>query len=124
MARVTEDEVLALFDPEPEIDMTGSIATANLLVTEELAGQGLSDSRLKQIELYLAAHFASLILEKGPVASVSLGDAKDAYHNVYKGGIASTRFGQQALTLDPTGILSNLSAKASNPMLQAQFRVV
>jgi hypothetical protein len=101
-----------------------AIPVAATLVTENLAGEGLSEATLRSIELYLAAHFTTLAWEKGPLAAVQIGEATERYHDIYKAGFSSTRFGQQALLLDTTGILSDMSANAASPMRRAEFTVI
>jgi hypothetical protein len=101
-----------------------AIAVATVMVDEILVGEGLSANTLKNSELYLASHFATLSAEKGPLAAVSVGEATERYHDIYKEGLNATRFGQQAMVIDPTGKLSAASARATKPMLQALFTVV
>ena len=121
MPRVTEGEVTAIVDTERHV--TPFIDVAALIVDENLVGQGLSAARLKQIELYLAAHFTTVTEEKGSLVSSKSGDAEDTYFTRELGkGLAMTRYGQQALTLDSSGILSGLSKLVGS--LKAQFRVV
>lgn len=88
------------------------ISMANTIVDEHLASSALSEPILTLIETLLAAHFAVLTLEKGSLAEKSIGEAKEKYHNVYKAGFSSTRFGQQAIALDTTGALATISATA------------
>lgn len=120
MARVTDSEVKEIYVTTS--DTTPFITTATLLVDEELVGLGYSSNRLKQIELYLAAHFAVISLEKGGLRSRKIDEAEDEYKPIEAAakGFMSTRFGQQALSLDNEGKLANLS---SNPV-KARFRVI
>lgn len=106
MARVTEEEVKAILDTT--LTLTAFITTANLLVTEELEGSGYSEARLKQIELYLSAHFACL---KDPrLSKQKIGDAEDTYQVSKLGmGLEGSSYGQQVLALDSNSILANLS---------------
>lgn len=120
MARVTNTEVQELVPTEE--DCTQYITVANLIVTEELDNAGLSTDRLKQIELYLSAHFAVVTLERGGLQRQKIGDADDTYkaQSWDDRGFMSTRFGQQAVTLDPTGKLGAMTKAA----VKAEFRVV
>jgi len=103
-------------------DVTVFIETANMLVNEELVGKGLSDARLKQIELYLGAHFGCVAIEKGGIVRSKAGESEDQYRSERppKYNLSSTRYGQQALVLDPTGSLSKLDS----PGGKAEFRVL
>lgn len=121
MPRTTDEAVNVLMDSENE-SYTVHIATATLLVDEELVGSGLSAGRLTQIEMYLAAHFATLAKEKGGLVRTSAGESAETYHDINSRfqGLTSTRFGQQAIALDPTGILVSQGSGG----MKAEFRVV
>lgn len=99
------------------------ISTAVHIVTEELAGKGLSDARLNSIALYLSAHLAVLSEEKGGLKRSKLGDADDSYKipSDKDQGLASTRFGQMVMMLDTTGTLAGLTA---NKGLKGLFELV
>lgn len=125
MSRTTSNDVTSLLGENPSLDVTIPMRLAMNLVDANLVGVGLTDTQLTDIELFLAAHFTLLTIENGPLASKKQGVAsQEQYHNVYKAGLASTRFGQSAITIDTTGILAQLSAKADKPTLTAQFEVV
>lgn len=123
MARVSESEVEAILPAGlAGNDLETFIDTANLLVNEELASSGLSADRLKQVELYLAAHFAIVTLERGGLTRQKIGESEDFYQSWTNTelGLQSTRYGQQASMLDTSGKLAAL-AKGT---LRAEFRVV
>lgn len=101
-------------------DTTDFIATATLIVSEDLAGQGYSTARIDQITLYLAAHFVALTEERGNLTKHQKGDALEEYAMELGSGLSLTRYGQQVLFLDTSGILKTQTSKA----LQAQFRVI
>lgn len=103
-----------------------TLVDENVVPSAPLTGTGtISNATLKFIELMLAAHFTLLTVENGPLAKKMVGDASEGYHHVYKGGFLSTRFGQQAVAMDPTGILAQLSDKSENPgRKSALFTVV
>lgn len=124
MARVAATEVKAIagLPEEAGTAITAAISVAATLVNENITT--LSEATLRSIELFLAAHFATLSWEKGPLASVRIGEAQERYHDIYKGGLAATRFGQQAILLDTTGKLGEMSKSADSPMRRAEFSVV
>lgn len=107
MARVTDDDVKAIINTTR--DTTPFIETANIIVSEELVGKGLSENRLKQIELYLSAHFVAITEENGALVRKKMGDADESYQLEKGKGFAMTRYGQQAIDLDTTGIIKNIS---------------
>lgn len=121
VARVTNTEVKALVDTDRDVGIF--IEGANIIVDEELLGEGHSASRLKQIELYLAAHLLAIAEERGGLMSSSEGESKETFNpgDLGKaGGYQMTRFGQQALALDKSGVL----ASQSHTTNKAEFRVV
>lgn len=117
---VVEVDVRAVIEVADSLDLTSFIATANLIRTEDLAGKGLSDARLDQIELYLAAHFTALKDEHGALKSSETLNAKDEYFGDYGRGLRATRYGQQAIVMDTSGTLSAIA----EPSARAQFRLV
>ena len=121
MPRTTDELVNALMDSTDK-SYTVHIDTATLLVDEELVGSGLSEARLKQIETYLAAHFATLAIERGGIVRTTAGESAESYQTIKSSlqGFNSTRFGQQAIALDSTGVLVALGSGGQ----KAQFRVV
>lgn len=124
MPRAVSADVQKLID-NSAADVTLFIDIATNFVDAQLLSYGFSDTTLKYLETFLAAHFAVLALEKGALAEQSIGEAKEKYHNVYKAGLASTRFGQQAITLDTSGTLAEIAAQAEGvPIRKALFSVV
>ena len=85
------------------------IATATLVVTEELADQGLSDDRLTQIELYLAAHFAALNDPRMESEEIG-GEYKSKVQGKTEMNLDATFYGQTAKLLDTSGTLAQLGA--------------
>lgn len=104
--RVTDAEVKKIL--VTTIETTPFIATASLIVDENLEGQGLSDARLKQIELYLSAHLACTMDPR--LTSESTGDASNTYQTASAGGkgLDATTYGQQVKMLDTTGLLASI----------------
>ncbi len=108
--RTDAPEVCAIIDT----DLTGDtvlpfITTASVLVDEHLTSEtpALSDDLLKQIEMYLAAHFITLWDPRA--LKEEAGDTKFTYEGKTGEGLDSSRYGQMAQTLDPTGKLSGLN---------------
>ncbi len=109
--RVTPAEVKVLILTSlSDTDVDQFIGTANNLVTEELASKGLSDTRLKDIERYLSAHFVAMREESGGIIKTRTGESWDD-HGVKVGfGLLETRYGQQAVAMDSTGTLKLMSS--------------
>jgi hypothetical protein len=100
---------------------TQFIVTANLYINEHLLDVGHSEEMLGKIELYLAAHFVAVSDSRGALIVDAYGDAREEYsEGVYGQGLLMTSFGQQAISLDTSGVLAGLA----EPKKRALFRVV
>ena len=120
--RVTATEVKVIINTDlADAVITTHIGIANELVTSLLGSSGLSSTRLKNIELYLSAHFVGIGRDKeeGQMISQAAGtDGRIEYNRALGESLKATFFGQQALVLDTTGVLINLGVR------RAQFRVI
>ena len=86
------------------------IDSAHAIIDGKITGVGYAPRTIYLIELYLSAHFAISSVSDGGVISVKVGQSEERYSDPSNMlGIAKTRFGQQALSLDTLGILTNLS---------------
>jgi hypothetical protein len=115
MSRVSSAEVLAIMDTEVT-DADPFIIPANLIVTDRLGSAGLSDDLMKEIERWLAAHLVSIRAPK--IMEEKIGGASQKYEGIVfigsKKGLDTTRYGQQVLIMDPTGIMLSIGkVKAS-----------
>lgn len=122
-ARVTPGAVKQIVPTQlaDDVVLANMIDTANLFIDTHLVPNGThGETILAKIELYLAAHFVALTEERGGITRSKFGDADESFANIYEQGFKSTRFGQQALAIDTTGILNSITT--SN--LKAEFRIV
>lgn len=97
------------------------ISTAHLMVIKFLAPRGVSLDLQTEIKKYLAAHLIASSFKDKTVVSTNvveetIGDAKIKYGEVSKStgtsvtisNLKTTRWGQMAVMLDPTGVLGKL----------------
>lgn len=108
---ITKEQVLLIAGDEIE-DMSDDeavsfINTAHVLICSVLDGYGVPTVLLVEIEKYLAGHFGTLAFpsiqrERFAVMSSSIGMKLGL-------GLQNTRYGQSAISLDPTGKLKELS---------------
>jgi hypothetical protein len=113
MARVNDAEVRLIIDIDTSItDLTPFITIANLLVTDKLGASSLSVELLKEIERWLAAHFVAMRDQR--VKSESIGGISTVYTGTTGQGLFSTLYGQTAMTLDTTGILTQCGMKRAS----------
>lgn len=123
---MTFDPPITTNDVKAVGDLTGAdlslfIATAQIIIDENLDGKGLTDARLRLIAVYLAAHFA--FLKEGQVKSEKIGAASTTF-NVESGqAFASTIQGQQAMALDTTGTLARLNESAKGNIKPSAVRI-
>ena len=105
-ARVTEAEVESILPPiDSSEDLTAFIRLAHLLVQNRLINcDKASEALKKEIERWLAAHFYTVRVPTP--RNEKLGDAEVTFETGLSGeGLASTKYGQQALAIDPCGNL-------------------
>lgn len=118
MSRVTTEEVKRIITTAvDDSDILTCIDVGSNLVDDLLVGKGLSTARLKDIELFLAAHYVAI---KDPDAGMLVEQEIDGTRSKYGGdlgmALAATRYGQQAMALDITGELTSVGKT------RAQFR--
>ena len=111
--RVDASEVFNIMDTSlTDAQMSAFIDIASHWVDELLVGKGLSSTILTDIELLLAAHFASLRDQRA-----SFEEWADEYRVRYQGrtgmGLESTHYGQMAMAMDGSGSLSAAILKRS-----------
>jgi len=92
-----------------------AIATAMIIIDNEVLLTSNQSNTLVDITLYLSAHFASLRDSSTRVSSERIGDAEVTY-NVQTNPVSfmdlnSTRWGATAIVLDNSGVLQQLGKK-------------
>lgn len=127
--RIDDLDVRACTDISVEGNTDQAIRIAEMIVTNRIVptkiGATLDSETLFAIETYLASHFFYVGIREGPLAAEIIGDATERYHQIYSKGLNATRFGQQAVILDPTGVLAAMADLADNPQRKkAQFQVI
>ena len=99
MARTTEAEVKEIIDTDLTVEQVAPfLTTANVLVTDIVAGEGYDANLLGEIEKWLAAHL--IIARDSRVAKEKIGDADVTYQGKFGEGLKATAYGQQVLMLD------------------------
>jgi hypothetical protein len=105
--RVNTSEVKEIFETNIT-DLVPFITAANTVINDQLATEisngSVSSATLKEMERWLAAHFASA-RDQRPVEE-KLGEATMKYQGTSGEGLLSTTYGQMAMELDPTGQLA------------------
>jgi hypothetical protein len=104
---VNDSEVKQIIDTT--LNTTPFIETANVLVDQYLGSSSLSDALLRQIEMWWAAHLVAIRDQQA--ASEGVGKANVTYQGKTGKGLEFTGYGQQVLSLDPTGILATIGKK-------------
>ena len=118
MAHATELDVKSIIDTVLDADeIAPFLQTAANVVAAQLAGEELSEDQLRDIEMWLGAHFVAI---RDPrVTEETYGDATDKFEAAKAGsGFASTRYGQTAIALDPTGKLAAVGSRVGKPKFQ------
>lgn len=103
---ITAADVRGVFARIPDaLDVSPMIDAATTLVTDNLVGKGMSDATLTLITKYIAAHFTLISLYSEPKYE-EIERTRNEYNFKPGQGLASTRFGQQAIFIDTSGVLA------------------
>ncbi len=106
---VTRAELLLICkeidEDTPEAETTDFISSAHSIVCNFIDGYSIPASIVKKIEQYLSAHFATLTYSA--VQREGMGPMATSYALKVDMGFSATRYGQMAISLDPTGMLEN-----------------
>lgn len=93
----------------PEAETTAFIADAHTLAVTLIDGYGIPTALMTLIEKNLAAHFA--VQAYPSVSRTGLGPMSQSFAvKTGNEGLAVSRYGQTAISLDPTGTLARYSA--------------
>ena len=120
--RATDSDVRDAADLDPTINLLVFMRAANKIVdyvvTQDADGL-LSTGLLKDIETFVAAHFAVCNRDK-QYTSKSTGGASGSFQGQYAMRLESTDPGQTAMLLDVTGTLKQLN-EARRPKIRVQW---
>lgn len=123
MIYITPTEVRGIIDTDlSNENIEEFISTAHLMVTRFLANRGVTDDLQAEIKKYIAAHLIGASLKdknvsSGAVLEEKIGDASVRYRDASSvsgrssfslSDLRSTRWGQTAIMLDPSGVLGKL----------------
>jgi len=103
--RVTEEEVKGIIlTALTNEEIAPFIGTANTYISAVLGDEGYGGDLLKQIELWLSAHFIAI---RDPlIKEETYGDGKVVFHGSSGMGLNATPYGQQVMVLDHHGRLA------------------
>lgn len=98
----------------PETELTDNTIQAFITSAERfLYSAGVATSVdvtiLEELTKWLTAHFITSTVERMALTEKA-GPTEQKFANVYSRNLASTPYGQTVITLDPSGILKQLSA--------------
>jgi hypothetical protein len=123
MIYITPVEIRGIIDTSlSDENIEDFISTAHLMVTSFLSNRGVVEDLLTEIKKYIAAHLIGASLKdkavsSGAVLEEKIGDASVKYRDSSEAAVGgsfalsdlrSTRWGQTAIMLDPTGVLGTL----------------
>lgn len=93
-------------------EIEGAISSASVLYRTKLGASALPEDVSIEIQRYIAAHLVSYRDPSTRTVTERIGDASVEYEQKgtkdYNNSLGSTRWGQMAITFDPTGILYRL----------------
>ena len=114
---VTPEEVKQILDTG---DLTNDqilafTTSADALIEEEFVNAVISDTLVHKLTIWVSAHFIAATAVQ-QLESAEAGGAKASFQGSTGRLFQSTFYGQMALSLDPTGILSNLDRTNRRPV--------
>jgi len=116
--RVTGTEVKTIFETDMiESELTPFITSVNTFINATTDLLTLSDALLKEIEMWLSAHFASAKDQR--ITYQSFGDSKAKFQGEYTYGLNATDYGQRAIMLDTTGTLADIASNLQTASIVA-----
>lgn len=113
MARATSNDVLGVMSNEVPSgsDLSVFIDIAYAIITDNLDDSLFTESMLKNIEIYLAAHFTALKYKNSIETEMGgTNRARDKYGYKLGKGLEATTYGQMAIMLDSSKVLSSLNS--------------
>jgi hypothetical protein len=114
MARVRGSDVKCIITTTKTSEQIEPFITAaNLMVSDVLSGSGQSSALLKEIERWLSAHFVAIDDGSARRKSEEIGDASAEYEGKTDMGLKFTRYGQQVLLMDTSGLFAQVGMKGA-----------
>lgn len=117
--QVTHDELKAIIDTDAD-DNSLDAAIATAIVTASSLEDKLTKVRLFEVIRWLSAHFLAMKEERGALRQSETGSSEERYGGTMTQGLNLTRYGQQAILIDTTGILAAMAL----PKPKARLTVV
>jgi hypothetical protein len=122
--RAGVDDVKDIVEYNPDIDLAAFLRTANVMVTyvESCDTRSLlSANQLKEIEIWLAAHYYSV--RDQIYSSEKTADSEADFQTGVKGSgsLDTTDYGRQAMAIDITGCLASLNEQSKKGKLSASL---
>lgn len=110
MLLITAADVAGVYETDrddvalkPFLDATGAFTSARL------SGKGLDAATMKQVQLYLAAHFL-FVTDAGPHEALRVEDVSERFtKHDREPGLLDSRWGRMAVLLDTSGTLAAMT---------------
>ncbi len=119
MARINEKRIQDIMDTAVDVgNITTYLNIANNYVTQNLGSSGLDTATLADIEAFITAHFIAMTKERQGMKE-KIGDVSVEYQGEFGKFLEMTTYGQSALLLDSTGILSSVSSGTKKASIKA-----
>lgn len=111
MARATSSEVVGIMSDVPTgTNLDAFISVVACLIDDNLDDSLFTAATLKNIEIYLAAHFAALKFKQAVESELGgTNRAKDKYAYPLGKGLDLTTYGQMAKILDTSKVLASMN---------------
>ena len=118
--RVTKEQLRGIIKTSlGDEELLTFITTANILVNELLLAEDYSDNLLKQIELWLAAHFLAVRDPRTSTDTIPGGPTLQYHGQTGIEGLKQTPYGTQVMILDHHGALTRAAQSKGKAELEA-----
>jgi hypothetical protein len=113
--RATPEQVLEIMDADTALtagQVEPYLVVAERMMVERGVDSGVAnDITKREIHRWLTAHFIAMSDRELTLMSQRVGEASEAYVGEFGKGLEGTRYGQMAMTIDPTAILSRVGKR-------------
>lgn len=114
MARTTVGSVKVIIDTGiDDVDISAFIGDANTIINDRLSGENIDEGIMTMLEKYLTAHLIAISRER-QAKDEKVGDVSVKYAGDFGKFLEQTSFGQQVLSLDPTGKMRAASKRKAS----------
>jgi hypothetical protein len=101
-----------------DVNVSAFIQYSTALTDRYLTSANLEPNLMKEIQRWMTAHLIASTIDRQAIMEKA-GPAEQEFSDIFDEGFKSTTYGQMAISLDPTGILSDISDDDQSIVIKA-----